>query len=232
MNQDLRAYLAECIGTFALVFAGTTAITLSAYFDQGAVAIVPIALAFGFVLMTLVLSIGPVSGCHVNPAVTIGVALAGRLPMAKVPGYIISQIVGAILASLVLMSLMKGFPNYDVAVHGLGQNGNPAGISNMSLLGFEVVSTALFLMTILGSTRTGSPAGFASIAIGGYLLVALIIGAPFGDASLNPARSIGPAIFAGGDALKVLWIFIVGPIVGGIIGMLLYRGMYADKVAG
>lgn len=229
MQNQARMYLAELLGTFTLVFVGTAVATLqgflSGYGDTGWLGI---SFAFGVTLSVLVLVIGPISGCHINPAVTIAMTLSGRLKSSLAPGYIISQVIGAIAASLVLLALLRGIPGYELAEHGLGANGNPRDMSTMSLFGFEVVMTALFLYTIFSATRDEAPAGFAAIAIGGYLFVAHLVGAQLGDSSLNPARSIGPAIFVGGDALSILWVFIAAPIVGGVLGWLMYKALYQD----
>ena len=229
MQSSMRSYLAEFLGTFTLVFIGTAVATLqgflSGYGDTGWLGI---SLAFGVTLGVLVLVIGPISGCHVNPAVSIPMALSGRLKMNLLPGYIISQCLGAIVASLVLMMLLKGLPNYELAQHSLGANGNPRDASIMSLLGWEVVLTALFLFTIFAATRGDTTPGFHAIAIGGFLFVAHLVGAQLGDSSLNPARSLGPALFEQGTALKILWIFIVAPIVGGLLGWQAYKVIYKD----
>jgi aquaporin Z len=234
MNQTIRAYIAEFIGTFTLVFIGTGVATLSGMLNQGPVAWIGIALAFGFTLMVLVLTIGPVSGCHVNPAVTVGFFLSKRMKPSDVLGYFAAQCLGAIAASGVLLILLQGFPSYSLKADGLGANGNPLGLAVLTLFGFELVMTALFVMVILSVTRADlgvsgskSPA-FAGMAIGGFLFVAHLVGVPLGDSSLNPARSLGPAIFQGADALSVLWIFIVGPTLGGVCGAVLYRLIYGD----
>ncbi len=220
----MRNFAAEFVGTFMLVFIGTSVATLQGtlpgYGDTGWLGI---SFAFGFTLMVLVLVIGPISGCHVNPAVTIPMALAGKMKWADVPGYIFSQCLGATAASIVLLLLMKGMPGYELAKHGLGANGNPHAMTTGSLFGWEAVMTALFVLTIFCATRSGSPPGFAALAIGGFLLVAHLVGAPLGDSSLNPARSLGPALVAGGAALKVVWLFIVAPVVGGVGGLLLFK---------
>lgn len=230
MRLSVRSYIAEFIGTFTLVFIGTGVATMqqSGLWGMGPVGWIGIAFAFGFTLMVLVLAIGPVSGCHVNPAVSIAMAVAGRLKRSWLPGYIIAQIAGAIAASFVLMTLLKGYPGYDMALHGLGANGNPEHLSKSTLIGFEIVMAALFLFVIISSTRSDAPPGVSCLAIGGFLLVVHLVGAPLGDASVNPARSIGPAVFVGGDALRMLWVFIVGPIVGGPVGFVLYRLTYND----
>lgn len=231
MDKTTRSYFGELLGTFTLVFIGTAVATLqgalSGYGDTGWLGI---SFAFGFTLMVLVWVIGPVSGCHLNPAVTIPMAIAGRLKWSLVPGYVISQCLGAIGASGILLLLLKGLPEsaYQLQEHGLGANGNPRDMLISGLFGLEVVMTALFLFTIFSATRKDVPAGVTGLAIGGFLFVAHLVGAQLGDSSLNPARSLGPALFVRGEALRILWVFIAAPIVGGAIGLLLYRVAYED----
>ncbi len=222
--MDTKATIAELIGTFTLVFVGTATAVLagSGLLGGGGMPVIAIAFAFGFTLMVLVYAIGPISGCHVNPAVTIAMLLAGKIKANNAVGYIVAQVVGAVLASLVLLGLMNGFLDYERAVHGLGANGVPEFMTSVASLGWEIVLTALFLYVIFTATAAkATPAG-AGLAIGGFLFVAHLIGVPLGDSSLNPARSLGPALFQGGGSLGALWVFIVGPIVGGIVGFLLY----------
>ena len=228
MNQAIRAYLAEFIGTFTLVFMGTAVATLQGMYNHGNVGFVEISLAFGFTLMVLVWVLGPVSGCHLNPAVTIPMALSGRFPWARVVGYLIAQLAGAAAASGVLLLLLKGVPGYSLAEQHLGANGNAKNMHVASLFGFEVVMTSLFLLTIFSTTRKDAIRGFEAWAIGGFLTVAHLVGAQLGDSSLNPARSFGPAIFEGGAALQVLWVFILAPLVGGIIGWQLFAAIHEE----
>jgi aquaporin Z len=223
--MDSKATLAELVGTFILVFIGTaTAVVASlGLLGSGGTAIIAIAFAFGFTLLALVYAIGPVSGCHLNPAVTIAMLLAGKIKSGKAFAYIVAQIAGGVLASLVLLVLVGGLTDYDRLTHGLGANGIPSSITSLGTLGFEIVMTALFLFVIFHATSAkASPAG-AGLAIGGYLFVIHLIGAPLGGASLNPARSIGPALIQGDGAIGSLWVFIVGPLIGGLIGLLLYN---------
>ena len=232
-SKPIKAYLAEFIGTFALVFIGTAVATLQgpgvlSESGHGAVGWLGISFAFGFTLMVLVMVIGPVSGCHVNPAVTLPMALSGRLEKSQALGYIISQLLGALAASAVLYALLTGLPDYVIATHGLGANGNPEKMSIGALFGWEVVLTALFLFTIFTATRSDAPANLAPFAIGGFLFVAHLVGAHLGDSSLNPARSLGPAIVQGGDALKIVWVFVAAPLVGGLIGWKLHDLIYGE----
>ncbi len=230
MREDLRSYVAEFLGTFTLVFIGTAVATLQGGWLEGygQTGWLGISFAFGFTLMVLVLVIGPVSGCHVNPAVTIPMAMSGRLKGSLVPGYLVSQLAGAVAASAVLLTLLRGIPGYDLAVHGLGANGNPRAMAMSALFGWELILTALFLFTIFAATRKDFPPGFGALAIGGFLFVAHLVGAQLGDSSLNPARSFGPAILAGGASLSILWVFLVAPVLGGVVGWLMYRIVYGD----
>lgn len=230
MNQAMRSYIAEFLGTFTLVFVGTAVATLQGpgLFDHGKIGFLEISLAFGGTLMLLVWVLGPVSGCHINPAVTLPMAMSGRFPWSRVPGYFIAQFAGATAASGVLLFLLQGINGYKLDLHHLGANGNPTNMSTTSLFGFELVLTALFLMTIFSTTRRDAMRGFEGWAIGGFLTVAHLIGAQLGDSSLNPARSFGPAVFEGGDSLSVLWVFIVAPFVGGIVGWRLFALIHED----
>lgn len=228
MNPPLRSYIAEFLGTFTLVFVGTAVATLQGFMDHGTVRYLEISLAFGGTLMVLVWVLGPVSGCHLNPAVTLPMAMSGRFPWGRLPGYMIAQFGGAAAASGVLLFLLNGIPGYQIDKHGLGANGNPADMQITQMFGFELVLTALFLMTIFSTTRRDAIRGFEGWAIGGFLTVAHLIGAQLGDSSLNPARSFGPAIFVGGDALKILWVFIAAPFLGGVIGWRLFALIHEE----
>ncbi len=235
MNENVRKYVAEFLGTFTLVFIGTAVATLQGGLlgpGYGAAGLIMVSFAFGATLMVQVLVIGPVSGCHINPAVTIPMALSGRHPWSLVPGYILAQFAGATAASFVLLGLLKGLAGPDVtyvmAQHGLGANGNPRGMGAGALFGWELIITALFLFTIFAATRANNLApGFAALAIGGFLFIAHLVGAQLGDSSLNPARSFGPALISG-QGMDVLWIFLIAPVVGGIIGWQLFKVIYAE----
>lgn len=230
MEKPIRSYIAEFLGTFMLVFVGTSVATLQGVLPD----ILPgagwlgICFAFGCTLMVLVLVIGPVSGCHVNPAVTIPMAISGRLSWSLVPGYVIAQLLGALVASAVLCALVSGLPGYEAA-DGLAANGNPKGMAVFALFFWELVMTSLFLFTIFSATRDGTAPVVSALAIGGFLFIAHLIGAPLGDASLNPARSFGPALLEGGAALGLLWLFIVAPILGGILGFGIYKIVYTEE---
>ncbi|MBI2826238.1 MAG: aquaporin [Planctomycetia bacterium] len=239
MDKAIRSYIAEFIGTFMLVFVGTAVVTftgLEKELGHGDARWLEISFAFGFTLMVLVYVIGPVSGCHVNPAVTLGAVLAGRIKWGQVPGYMIAQFVGAAAASAALHYIASnGIPGYVFGHHGLGANdlrqlsgpdGKLVPIGWQSMLILETLMTALFLFTILSVTK--KDIAFVGFAIGGFLFVSHLVGAQLGDSSLNPARSFGPAIIVGGTALSNLWIFIVGPFVGSIGGWLIYKVVNAD----
>jgi aquaporin Z len=237
MGSTPRSYLAEFIGSFTLVFVGTSVATLQGISNGGQpqpAGWLGISFAFGFTLIVLAWAFGPVSGGHFNPAVSIPMAMSGRLPWNKLPGYVVAQCLGATLASFVLLQLLSGLKfgevAYNLADHGIGQNGGVAGVGLHTLFGYEVILTALFLYVIFTVTRKDAPAGFAPLPIGIFLFVAHLIGVPLGDSSLNPARSLGPAIVKGGEALSVnvLGTFIVAPIVGGIIGWIIYNLLH-DK---
>jgi aquaporin Z len=239
MGSTPRSYLAEFLGTFTLVFVGTSVATLQGFSNGGQpqpAGWLGISFAFGFTLMVLVWAFGPVSGCHLNPAVSVPMAIAGRLPWKLLPGYVIAQCLGAIVASFTLLQLLTGLKigetSYDVAAQGLGANGPPKDVlaGPITLFGYEMIMTALFLYVIFTVTRKNHPAGFAALAIGVFLFVAHLIGVPLGDSSLNPARSLGPALVQGGNALNpnVLGIFLVAPLVGGVIGWAIYTLLH-DK---
>jgi aquaporin Z len=228
MNQAFRSYIAEFLGTFTLVFVGTAVATLQGLYAHGPIGLVEISMAFGFTLMVMVWVIGPVSGCHINPAVTLPMAMSRRFPWARVPGYMIAQFAGATAASGVLLFILHGIPEYSLEEHHLGGNGNVKRMHTAHLFFFELVLSSLFLLTIFSTTRKDAIRGFEGWAIGGFLMVAHLIGAQLGDSSLNPARSFGPAVLERGETLNVLWVFIVAPFLGGIIGWRLFALIHED----
>lgn len=215
--------IAEFIGTFTLVLLGCGAAVLAGA-DIG---LTGISFAFGLALIGMAYGIGPVSGCHINPAVSIAAVVAGRMTVPDAIQYIIAQIAGAIAAALVLLMIASGKADYSVASNGLGQNGWGAGyLGEYSLSAafvFEVVATFLFVVVILGSTSANAPAGFAGLAIGLALVVIHLVGINVTGVSVNPARSIGPALFAGATAIGQLWLFIVAPIIGAVAAALLFK---------
>jgi aquaporin Z len=222
----MKKYLAELIGTCALVLFGCG----SAVLAGGHVGFLGISFAFGLTVLVMVYTIGPISGCHVNPAITLAMLTAGKINGKDAIGYIIAQCVGAIIGAAVVLAIATGKAGYDCAVNGLGQNGyelhSPDQYSLMAGGIFEVVATFLFLFVIFGATHKKAPAGFAGIAIGLTLTLIHIIGIPVTGTSVNPARSLGPALLMGGDALGQLWLFIVAPIVGAVIAAFVWKGLF------
>jgi len=220
----MKKYLAEIVGTFILVLFGCGTAVVAG--DK--VGVVGIAFAFGFALIGAAYGIGPISGCHINPAVSIGVWTAGRMKTSEMIGYWISQFAGAILAAFVLAHIIGGVGGgYNIAASGLGQNGWGPGYQGefnvTSALLFEFFATFIFVTVILGSTQKAAPAGFAGLAIGITLVVIHIFGIRITGVSVNPARSLGPALFVGGKALAQLWLFLLVPSVAGIVAGLLFR---------
>jgi aquaporin Z len=234
MNLSKRA-IAEFFGTFWLVFGGCGAAVLAAAFPSTIpgvnfnIGFVGVSLAFGLTVLTMAFAIGHVSGCHLNPAVSIGLVVGKRFPAAELPAYIIAQVLGAITASGVLYVIANGKPGYVLggfATNGYGAS-SPGGYSLMACFLIEVVLTAFFLLVILGATDQRAPKGFAPIAIGLCLTLIHLISIPVTNTSVNPARSTGPAIFVGGAALSQLWLFWLAPILGAVIGAVLSLTFFA-----
>jgi aquaporin Z len=223
----LRRTTAEFFGTFWLVFGGCGSAVLAAAFPQVGIGLLGVALAFGLTVLTMAYSVGHISGCHLNPAVTVGLWAARRFPSRDVLPYIVAQVAGAILAAVVLYAVASGKADYTLAVNGLAANGfgehSPGGYPLESAALIEVVLTFGFLMVILGSTDSRAPAGFAPIAIGLALTLIHLISIPVSNTSVNPARSTGPALIQGGWALQQLWLFWAAPILGGALGGIGYR---------
>lgn len=232
----MKKMLAEFIGTFTLVLFGCGAAVIAGpAVGATTVGVLGISFAFGLAIVAMAYGIGGVSGCHVNPAVSVGVWIAGRMPTGEMIQYVIAQCIGAIAGTAVLYLIMSGKASgWD---GGLGANGWGTGYlgeyNTLSALVFEVVATFLFLVVILGVTRSGTPlhiAGFAGMAIGLTLAVIHIVGINVTGVSVNPARSLGPALFTGGTALAQLWLFIVAPLVGAIVAGVVYRsGIIWDR---
>lgn len=228
----MKKPLAEFIGTFTLVLFGCGAAVIAG----GDIGLTGISFAFGLALIGMAYGIGPVSGCHINPAVSLGAVAAGRMTMAEAVPYMIAQVAGAIVASLVLMLIASGKADYSLAENGLGQNGWGTGYlgeyTMVAAFIFEVVATFLFMVVILGATGTGAPAGMAGLAIGLALVVIHLVGINVTGVSVNPARSIGPALFVGGTAAAQLWLFIVAPTLGAVAAGVLFRsGLLDDETA-
>lgn len=223
---------AEGIGTFWLVFGGCGSAVLAAAFPEVGIGLLGVSLAFGLTVLTMAYSIGHISGCHLNPAVTIGLWSGGRFPARDVLPYIAAQVVGAIVAAYFLLMIATGNPTFDLAASGLAQNGfgegSPGGYTLTAGLAIELVLTAGFLIVILGSTDDRAPSGFAPIAIGLALTLIHLISIPVTNTSVNPARSTGPALVVGGLALQQLWLFWLAPALGGVIGGVSYRLLFAE----
>ncbi|OKH23472.1 aquaporin [Hydrococcus rivularis NIES-593] len=220
----MKKYLAEFLGTFTLVLFGCGAAVLAG--DR--IGSLGIALAFGFAFTAMAYGIGPLSGCHLNPAVSLGMYTAGRMTGKDLGSYIIAQLLGAIAGAAVLLLIATGhLGGYDLAARGLGQNGwgdNYGGEYNIAAaIVFEFIASLLFVIVFLGATQAGVPTELAGVAIGIALTGFYLVGLPLTGASLNPARSLGPALFAGGRAISQLWLFLVVPSIAGIVSGWLYR---------
>jgi aquaporin Z len=222
----MKKYGAEFLGTFWLVMGGCGSAVLAAAFPQVGIGLHGVSLAFGLTVLTMAYAIGHISGCHLNPAVSVGLWAGGRFEAKLLLPYIVAQVLGAIAAGAVLYLIASGAPAFDVT-KGFASNGygphSPGGYSFMAALVCEVVMTAFFLIVILGATDARAPKGFAPIAIGLALTLIHLISIPVTNTSVNPARSTGVAVFAGGWALTQLWLFWVAPVVGALLGAALYR---------
>lgn len=225
----MKKYLAEFIGTFLLVFIGCGSAVIAGSY----IGFLGIAFAFGLSLVALVYAIGGISGCHVNPAVTIAMLIGGKIKSKDAIGYIVFQCIGAIVAACFLWLIAQSKNGYSLALNGLGQNGygalSPAGYSVLGCFIAELLLTGLFIFVIFASTSGYAPKGFAGISIGFTLVFVHIVGIPITGTSVNPARSLGPAVFVGGEALMQLWLFWLAPIIGGIIAALIWRYIFAKN---
>jgi aquaporin Z len=234
MAMEIKKYAAEAIGTFWLTFAGCGSAVIAAGFPDVGIGLLGVALAFGLTVVTMAYAIGHISGCHLNPAVTVGLAAGGRFPAGQIVPYIIAQVVGAIVAAGLLYLIASGAPGFDIA-GGLASNGygehSPGHYSLLSGFVTEVVMTAVFLFVIMGATHGKAPAGFAPLAIGLCLTLIHLVSIPVTNTSVNPARSTGPALFVGGWALAQLWMFWVAPLIGGVAGGVIYRWL-SDEPGG
>src|SRR5579875_1302321 len=221
-----RRMAAELIGTFWLVLGGCGAAVLAAGFPHTGIGFLGVALAFGLTLLTMAYAIGHISGCHINPAVSVGLWAGGRFPGSEVIPYIIAQVIGGIIAAAVLYVIASGKAGFSLgagfAANGYGAH-SPGGYSLEAAAVCEVVMTLIFLFVIMGATDKRVPAGFAPIPIGLVLTLIHLVSIPVTNTSVNPARSIGPALFVGGWALQQLWLFIVAPLIGGVIAAAVYR---------
>lgn len=229
----MKKFMAEFLGTFVLVFGGCGSAVLAAGFPGLGIGFAGVALAFGLTVLTMAYAVGHISGGHFNPAVTLGLWAGGRFPTAQIPGYIIAQVIGGLAAAGVLYVIASGHAGFDAAASGFAANGygehSPGGFSLLSGMVTEVVLTAIFLVIIHGATDKRAPAGFAPIAIGLALTLIHLISIPVTNTSVNPARSTAVAIFQGGWAIDQLWMFWLMPIIGGVIGGLIYRGLLESK---
>lgn len=226
-----RKLSAEFIGTFWLVFGGCGSAVLAAAFPDVGIGLLGVSLAFGLTVLTMAYAIGHISGCHLNPAVTLGLVAGGRHPAGEAAGYIVAQVVGAIAAASALYFIASGKAGFELgsgagafATNGYGDY-SPGGYGAAAAVVAEFVLTFMFLFIIMGATDSRAPAGLAPIAIGLGLTLIHLIGIPVTNLSVNPARSTGPAIFVGGQALAQLWLFWVVPIAGGVLGALTYRSV-------
>jgi aquaporin Z len=224
---------AEFLGTFWLVLGGCGAAVISAGFPQVGIGLLGVSLAFGLTVLTMAYAIGHVSGCHLNPAVSIGLVAGGRFPAGELLPYIIAQVAGAIVAAFVLSVIAGGKPGFDLVASGFAANGygehSPGQYSLAASFVSEVVMTFMFLMIILGSTDKRAPAGFAPIAIGLGLTLIHLISIPVTNTSVNPARSTGPALFVGGWAIGQLWLFWIAPILGAALAGVGYRALFEER---
>ena len=228
----MQKYGAEFFGTFWLILGGCGSAVLAASFPEVGIGWVGVSLAFGLTVLTMAFAIGHISGCHLNPAVTVGLWYGGRFPVNQIIPYVIAQVLGAIVAGGVLYVIASGQAGFDLsggfASNGYGEH-SPGGYSLMAALVTEVVMTMMFLIVILGATDSRAPEGFAPIAIGLCLTLIHLISIPVTNTSVNPARSTGVAIFAGDWALVQLWLFWVAPIIGGVLGAIVYRFIGGEK---
>lgn len=227
----MKRYIAEFIGTFVLVFGGCG----SAVLAGGKIGFTGVAFAFGLSLLAMVYTIGPISGCHINPAVTMGLWLSRKMETRDVPGYVVAQVLGGILAAAVLLVIVKDTAaGYDPAIAGFAANGyashSPGGYGLTAGFIAEVVLTFFLVFTVLGSTDIKAPVGFAGMAIGLVLTLIHLVGIPITNTSVNPARSIGPAIFVGGWAITQLWLFIVAPLIGSVVAAIAYQSVRISEL--
>lgn len=233
MNLSKRCF-AEFLGTFWLVFGGCGSAVLAAAFPNLGIGFAGVALAFGLTLLTMAFTIGPISGCHINPAVSIGLVAGRRFPVSELLPYVVAQVLGAIVGSGTLYVIASGKEGFSLA-GGFASNGygahSPGGYSLLACFVAEVVLTLFFLLVILGSTDDRAPKGFAPIAIGLCLSLIHLISIPVTNTSVNPARSTGPAVFVGGWAVSQLWLFWIAPILGAALAGVIYSRVFAEGPA-
>jgi aquaporin Z len=229
-QEDMRKYSAELVGTFVLVLGGVGSAVLAG--DR--IGWLGISFAFGLSLLAMAYAIGPISGCHINPAVTLGALLTGKLNARLAVGYWVAQVAGAIIAAALLLLIAKGIPGgYDPVAMGFGTNGyderSPNHYGLLSVFMAEIIFTAFLVLTVLGSTDVAAPVGFAGLPIGLVLVLIHLVCIPVDGTSVNPARSIGPALFAGSAAISQLWVFIIAPLIGAVLAVAVYRAVRAPE---
>jgi len=232
--MNAKKYLAEAIGTFWLTFAGCGSAVIAAAFPQVGIGLLGVSLAFGLSVVTMAYAIGHVSGCHLNPAVTVGLAAGGRFPAGQIAPYVVAQVIGAVAGAALLYVIASGATGFDVS-KGFASNGygahSPGQYSLLACFIMEVVMSMMFLFIIMGATHGKVPAAFAPLAIGLGLVMIHLVSIPVTNTSVNPARSTGPALFVGGWALAQLWLFWVAPLIGGALGGAIYRWL-SDEPGG
>jgi aquaporin Z len=228
--DDARKFVAEMLGTMVLVFIGCGSAVIAGEY----IGFLGISFAFGLTVLAMAYAIGSITGCHVNPAVTVGMLVAGKMKGRDAGLYIGAQCAGAIIGAALLFVVASGMPGYELEVNGLGQNGygedgSPAGYTLLACLVAEILLTFVFLLVIFGSTSKLAPAGFAGIPIGLSLAFIHMVGIPITGTSVNPARSLGPALFFGGTALEQLWLFWAAPLAGAVLAALVWKHVLEDK---
>jgi aquaporin Z len=231
--MDSKKLIAEALGTFWLVFGGCGSAIYAAAFPEVGIGLVGVSFAFGLTVLTMAYTVGHISGCHLNPAVTLGLYVGGRFPANRILPYWIAQVIGAVIAAVALFVIASGAPGFDAAASGFAANGygehSPGKYGLGSALLVEVLLTALFLIIIMGSTHGKAPVGFAPIAIGLALTLIHLISIPITNTSVNPARSTSQALFAGSWAIGQLWLFWLAPLVGGAIGGAVYKWLLPEE---
>ncbi|ELX7527050.1 aquaporin Z [Vibrio parahaemolyticus] len=229
----MNKYLAEAFGTFWLVLGGCGSAVLAAGFPDVGIGLLGVALAFGLTVLTMAFAIGPISGCHLNPAVTVGLWVGGRFDTKDVAPYIIAQVIGGLIAGGILYVIATGQAGFDVVGSGFAANGygehSPGQYSMLAALVSEIVMTMMFLIVIMGATDKRAPQGFAPIAIGLCLTLIHLISIPVTNTSVNPARSTAVAMYVGDWAVSQLWLFWVAPIVGGVLGAVIYKNLLGKE---
>ncbi|NVZ72964.1 aquaporin Z [Pseudomonas costantinii] len=234
MSSLFKRSVTEGLGTFWLVLGGCGSAVLAAAFPNVGIGLLGVALAFGLTVLTMAFAIGHISGCHLNPAVSVGLVVGGRFPAKELPAYIVAQVIGGVVAAALLYFIASGKPGFELA-GGLASNGygehSPGGYSMAAGFVTELVMTGMFVLIILGATDRRAPAGLAPIAIGLGLTLIHLISIPVTNTSVNPARSTGPALIVGGWAIQQLWMFWLAPILGAVVGGVIYRWLGKEETA-